>query len=164
MCKMSFERIKKNKIKKGKGTGFFCEINKIDNFPFKYGLFTNYHVLNEYNLKEGNIINIEFYDKLSYKNKKIELDDKRKVYTNQKMDYTCVEIYKSDNINKYFKIDPILFTDDKNSINDSDIFILQYPKCNELSFSFSYGKILSLKDNQIIHSTSTDEGHLDHQL
>ena len=50
MCKISFERIE-DKIIKGKGTGFFCEIS--GNFPIKYGLFTNNHVLNEYNLKLG---------------------------------------------------------------------------------------------------------------
>ena len=36
MCKISFERIEKNIIKKGKGTGFFCQINKNDYFPIKY--------------------------------------------------------------------------------------------------------------------------------
>ena len=35
---------------------------------------------------------------------------------------------------------------------------MQYPKCNELSFSFSYGKITSLEDNQILHNASTDNG------
>jgi len=29
------------------------------------------------------------------------------------MDYTCIEIRKSDDIKKYFKIDQILFTDYK---------------------------------------------------
>ena len=42
MCKISFETIDG---KKGKGSGFFCEIDI--NFPFKYALFTNNHVLNE---------------------------------------------------------------------------------------------------------------------
>ena len=82
MCKIYFEKIENNKenneIKEGTGTGFFCEIDKIENFPFKYGLFTNYHVLNEYNLKKEYII-IEFYDKSSYKKNKIKLDDKRKI-------------------------------------------------------------------------------------
>ena len=41
MCKIIYERIEDNEIKKGKRTGFFCEI---DNFPIKYGLFTNNHV------------------------------------------------------------------------------------------------------------------------
>ena len=41
---------------------------------------------------------------------------------------------------------------------NNDIFILQFPKVNNLSFSFSCGKIFSLKDNNIIHSASTDDG------
>jgi len=43
-------------------------------------------------------------------------------------------------------------------LKDNDIFILQFPKVNDLSFSFSYGKILSLKDNEIKHTASTDIG------
>ena len=49
MCKIIYEKIEKDGIKEGKGTGFFCEI---DNFPIKYALFTNNHILNEYNLKK----------------------------------------------------------------------------------------------------------------
>ena len=162
MCKISFERIenKENKIIKGKGTGFFCEIN--GNFPIKYGLFTNNHILNEYNLKLGSTIYFEYFSKSksNYTKKELKLDDNRNIYTNKKLDYTCIEIFKSDkinDINNYFKIDPILFTNNK-ILKDSDIFILQYPKNNELNFSFSYGKILSLKENLMIHSASTDEG------
>ena len=83
---------------------------------------------------------------------------KRRVFTNNELDYTCIELLESDNINDYFKIDPKLFKYDKNKLIDNDIFILQYPKVNDLLFSFSYGKILSLKDNKIIHNTSTDNG------
>ena len=43
-------------------------------------------------------------------------------------------------------------------MKDNDIFILQYPRVNDSSFSFSYGKILSYKDNEIKHSASTDNG------
>ena len=57
----------------------------------------------------------------------------------------------------YFKIDSNIFEYDKNNLKDNDIFILQFPIGNDLSFS--YGKILSLKDNKILHSASTDEGY-----
>ena len=56
----------------------------------------------------------------------------------------------------FFKIDPNLFKYDKNFLKENDIFILQYPKGNDLSFS--YGKILSLDNGIIRHSTSTDNG------
>ena len=149
MCKIAFESIEDNQIKRGNGTGFFCEI---DNFPIKYALFTNNHVLNENCIKVGNIINIEYNNK----GKTIEIDDKRRVFTDKELDYTCIEIYESDGIEDYFKIDPILFTDNRNSIINSNIFILQYPEGNELCFS--YGKIKLIKDNNIIHSASTKEG------
>ena len=49
MCKIIYEKIENNEIKLGKGSGFFCEI---DNFPIKYALFTNNHVLNENDIKK----------------------------------------------------------------------------------------------------------------
>ena len=136
MCKIFYEKIENNEIKKGKASGFFCEI---DEFPIKYGLFTNNHVLDENDIKKGKIINIECLNELSYIKKKIKLDGKRRVYTNIELDYTCIEIYQSDGFKDYFKIDPILFNN-KKYLNNSDIFILQYPDGNELSFS--YGKVL----------------------
>ena len=57
MCKIKYEKYEDNKIKKGIGSGFFCEL---DNYPIKYVLFTNNHVLDEDNIKIGNTINIEY--------------------------------------------------------------------------------------------------------
>ena len=153
MCKIIYEKIEKDGIKEGKGTGFFCEI---DNFPIKYALFTNNHVLDEYALKTKKTIYIEYYEDSKYKDKKIEINDKRRVFTNNELDYTFIEINELDNIKNYFKIDPILYINENNSLQNSDIFILQYPKGNELSFS--YGKITSIEDNNIIHSASTEDG------
>ena len=152
ICKISYEKVIDNEIQKGKGTGFFCEI---DNNPIKYALFTNNHVLNETDIKLGNIINIEYYNNNSYIKKKIEINGKRKVFTNKDLDYTCIELNELDDIKNYFTLDPILFNN-KNSLKNSDIFILQYPLGNELSFSC--GKILSLEKNIITHSASTREG------
>jgi len=53
MCKISAE---KDNGEKGKGSGFFCEI---DNFPIKYALFTNNHILNKSNIEIGKTINFE---------------------------------------------------------------------------------------------------------
>ena len=148
MCKINYEKIEDNKIKTGKATGFFC---KIDNFPIKYGLFTKHHILNENDIKVEKTINIEYNNE----KKKIKIDEKRRTYTDKELDYTWIELYEWDNINDYFEIDPILFKN-KKSIKNSEIFILQYPEGNELSFS--YGKIISLEDDNIIHSASTEEG------
>jgi len=157
MCKISFEN---DKGEIGKGSGFFCEI---DNFLIKYALFTNNHVLNESNIEIGKKINFECLLRKSIFNssyntikKKLKITDKRKVFTNKELDYTCIELFKSDGIIDYFKIEPKLFINDKNNLKDNDIFILQFPNGNDLSFS--YGKIISLTKDKIIHNSSTDDG------
>ena len=157
MCKITFNKIEDKQIIEGTATGFFCEIN---NFPIKYALFTNNHVLDEFNTKLEKYINIECLQKINnsyeFVYKKIKIDSKRKIYTNINLDYTCIELYESDGINHFFQIDPIILTEDKNLLNNTDIFILQYPKGDKISFS--YGKVLLLKDNKLVHSASTEEG------
>ena len=94
MCKISFEI---EKGEKGKGSGFFC---KIDKFPIKYALFTNNHVLNESNIEIGSKIHFEYLEfqksllNSSYKSSKKELKiiQNRKVFTNKELDYTCIEL------------------------------------------------------------------------
>ena len=153
MCKISFEKIINFKLQKGLGTGFFCEMN---NFPIKYALFTNNHILNEESIKLGKVINFQYYDNSLNKEKSILINNKRKIITSKKLDYTCIELNEIDGIKHFFKIDPILLNNYKNLLQNSDIFILQFANGDELSFS--YGKILSIEDSNIIHSASTEEG------
>ena len=156
MCRIEYERINNNKIEKGKGTGFFCEISD-KNTPIKYCLFTNNHVLNQANIEVGNIINFEYYKDGKYEIKEIKIDENRKTYTNGALDYTCIEILESDGIKHFFKIDPYLNKcEDTNYLKDNEIFILQYPLGNEICISF--GRILSIEDNKIKHSASTNKG------
>ena len=54
MCKITFEMLGGGE---GKGSGFFCEI---DNFPIKYALITNNHVLDEINIEVGKTIHFEY--------------------------------------------------------------------------------------------------------
>ena len=93
MCKISYETIDGQK---GKGSGFFCEIDI--NFPFKYALFTNNHVLDESNIEIGNIIHFEYLDfkKSLYIEKEIKITDKRKVFANKDLDYTFSELLEKD--------------------------------------------------------------------
>ena len=105
MCKISFET---EKGEKGKGSGFFCEIDK---FPIKYALITNNHVLNESNIEIGSKIHfeyLEFHKSLinsSYKSskKEIKITQNRKVFINKDLDYTCIEIFESDGIKDFLK-------------------------------------------------------------
>jgi len=76
VCKILYKNIIDNEIMKGKGTGFFW---KLDKYPIKYALFTNNHILNENDIKLGNVINIEYYNYNSIIAKKIEINEKRKI-------------------------------------------------------------------------------------
>ena len=157
MCKIYYEDEKGNK---GKGSGFFCQINL--DFPIKYALFTNNHVLNELNLEIGNTIYFEYFSKSIFSNscslvkKQIKITENRKVFTNKELDYTCIELFKADGIVDFFKIEPKIFKYDLNNLNNNDIFILQFPNGNDLSFS--NGKIVSINHNIIKHSASTESG------
>ena len=142
MCKI--------RIKNKKATGFFCKI-KDENIPFKKALFTNNHILNEECLKIKEVISLEYLKKI----KKIEITENRRVITDRNLDYTCIEIFDSDNIKKFFNIEKIIF-DKKDSLKNKEIFILQYALGRELSYSS--GKILDIKDNIIMHNASTENG------
>ena len=149
ICKINFENLKDGKKVTGFGTGFFCALDDKD-IPFSKALFTNNHILNE------NIIQINKQIEYEYCGNKntITITKNRKVFTNEELDYTCIEILEIDNINNFFNIDKSFFND-INSLINKEIFILQYPKGN---LSFDKGKILNIKNNKIMHSVSTGTG------
>ena len=61
ICKIIYEKLEDNKIKKEKEVDFFV---KQLIFQKKYALFANNHKLNENELKIGKIINVEFLKNL----------------------------------------------------------------------------------------------------
>ena len=150
----------------GTGTGFFCEIDN-KSIPIKKALFTNYHVLNESNSKEivnFDIINTVITDQkyiIEYKGKEIKVNDGRKKIYNKDLDYTCIEIYDTDDITDFFQIDYQFLNSSKIKCLKKEIIILQYPLGKELSFSM--GKILDIKIQDksydvIKHNASTKSG------
>ena len=151
MCKILSKKLVNGKIENINGTGFFVELDLKD-IPFKKCLITNNHVLNENDIKINKEIKFE-YQKI---NKTIKITDKRKTYTNKNLDYTCIEIFDNDEINEFFRIDPDIVEYPVEVYKDKDIFILQYPKGKDLSFS--EGKILGFRDDTIIHNCSTYKG------
>ena len=100
MCKIGSQKIKNGKLENVSGNGFFLELNNED-IPFKKCLITNNHILDENDIKINEKIKLEYRKK----EKPIEITKDRKVYTNEKLDYTCIEIYDEDEIEQYFKID-----------------------------------------------------------
>ena len=149
VCKIIFETIKDGEQLKGCGTGFFCEISD-KNIPFNKALFTNNHILDENSLQINEEIEIEYCEKT----KIIEITKDRRVFTDKNLDYTCIEILDTDNINKFFHIDKSSFND-KKSLKNKEIMILQYPYGK---LSHDIGKIFEIKNNRIEHSVSTTNG------
>ena len=129
------------------GTGFFCEIND-DNIPFKKALFTNNHVLNESYIKNNKIIELEYLKE----KKKIEITKNRKKFTSEIYDYTCIEIFDTDKIKKFFEIDKSII-ENKNSVKNMEIFILQYSHGGELFYS--NGIITDIENEIIEHTANT---------
>ena len=153
MCKINFQKEKDGLLINSTGTGFLCEIND-DNIPFKKALFTNNHVLNENSIK----INKEIEFECMGKKNKILITENRKIFTNDELDYTCIEVFDTDKIinNNFFSIDKTIFNN-KNNLIGTEILILQYPKTKELSFA--KGEILNIEEeDKILHSASTKYG------
>lgn len=132
-------------------TGFFLYINN-KNIPFNKCLLTYLDGLNLYEIRRGGKIEIMFQNE----KKIIIINYKRRIYQNQWIPYTCIEILNEDNIKQFFEID--------NNINlnkDKGIIRLQYfdiKKGKELSYI--YGKIISIDENQINYTLSPKVGSL----
>ena len=84
--------------------------------------------------------------KFEYKNniKRIKIKEDRKTYTNKELDYTCIEIFDEDKIEEFLKIDKIIINNSIEFYKNKEIFILQYPNGNELTF-FRWNKIRNSK-------------------
>jgi len=130
-------------------SAIFCEIND-DDIPFKKALFTNNHILNEKSININKEIKFEYCKE----EKIINISKNRRVIARKELDYTCIEIFDTDKINKFFKIDENIINN-KDTLKNKEIFILQYPS-GELSHDS--GKILDIKNDILIHSVSTDKG------
>ena len=143
ICKIKYSSLKEEQI--NSGNGFFCEINN-DAIPFKKALFTNYHILNEKDIDINKEIIFEIYNE----ERKVLISNNRKVFTNKELDFTCIEIFDTDNINKFFRIDENIFNN-KNSLKNKEIFTLQY---SNGKLYHAFGIILDIQNNIIKHSVS----------
>jgi len=80
-------------------------------FPFKLTLFTNNHILDKSDLKIGKEILIDYFQKSFFSSsyqkvsKSIIINEKRKTFTNKELDYTCIELFDSDEIKDFLEIE-----------------------------------------------------------
>ena len=127
------------------GTGFFCIIPYLGKV-----LFTNNHVLNKNSINEGEIIKCRYKDEL----KKFEIKNRR-CYTNEDLDYTCIQILDEDKIEDFFEIENENSNDSK-EYNGEDIALPQYPKGGPLKINA--GCLVKIEGNQIFHYVTTFKG------
>ena len=141
-----------------KGTGFFCRVPYPDKNHYINCLVTNNHVIDEPYLDKNKSI------ELSINNNKIEKIikiDNRRVYTNKLYDTTIIEIFEEkDDIKDFLDIDFDLNGEIlKNQYTNKSIYVLQYPKNENVSVSYGIIKNIDLSNNyDILHLCSTDIG------
>ena len=152
MCKIISKKTENGKLEYCIGSGFFLKFD-YKGIPFEKCLITNYHVISGAGAKDDIRINYQNHGKSieMTKNRK-----ERKIFTDKYLDYCLIELFDDDDFQNFFKIDQDLINKGLNVFKDHDIFILQYPNGNELSFSF--GKVLSISDKKLRHNCSTTYG------
>ena len=155
-------------VKGSTGTGFFSKI-PYQNKELKV-LITNNHVLDEYEIKYNKIIVYSLNDNENNK-KFIEINNNRKIYINEILDVTIIEINENqDDIHDYIELDDEI--DIKQSMNlnketiiklykniysGKSIYILNY--LNGKNIVVSYGLLFKInEENGIIHKCNTDLG------
>jgi hypothetical protein len=135
-------------LTKGFGSGFFCKIPYTeDNNHLIPVLITCNHVLSKDLIKKNNINII-----LNGQDKTISLNQ-RKIWTDEKIDFTCIEIKeKEDNIYTFFNLDDNIFTNEFYLTANVIIYGMQN------SLVFSNGIIKNNKDGIILYTCNTYPG------
>ena len=143
----------KIKIGNKDGTGFFAKIPY--QLKYKNVLITNNHILKKDDLKIGNIIKISINNEKEYK--KINIDEKRLILTDDKKDVTIIEIKEKDNINNFIEVDERY---NQENIDDryrnESLYVLNYPKGENIVVSF--GLLKNIENYNISHLCSTEPG------
>ena len=152
----------------GNGTGFFTKIPYGSKFlPV---LITNNHVINNNDISNKKTISLYLNnDKIT---KTIKLDKNRKIYTDEQLDVTIIEIKENeDNLNnKYLELDDEIISyfklnkkENPNYINNiysnKSIYLINYPEDNDVAVSYGKPPILDeLNKSKIYHYCTTKEG------
>ncbi len=140
-------------LTKGFGSGFFCKIPYTeDNNQLIPALITCNHVISK-DLIKTNSINII----LNGQTKTLSLSQ-RKIWTDKKIDFTCIEIKeKEDNIYSFFKLDDNVFTNELYLNQNVLIYGINNNKIGS-KLVFSNGIIKNSKDYNFAYTCNTCPG------
>ena len=123
-------------IEGNNGTGFFIEVS-YNNKLYKL-LITNYHILKEKDIIEGNKINISLNNEKIFK--EIKIDSNRKTYINKILDITIIEIKDKDKIDNFLLLDDYIINDDISNYNNiyknESLYILNYMDGKDIYASY----------------------------
>ena len=121
---------------------------------------TNRHVIDEEYIKKNKEIQLTLNNDKEEKKIKInEINGNRAIYiSNEELDTTIIEIKPDDKISEdsYLDIDENISTDLNNYYNKESVYIIHYPKSEEVKVS--YGIINDIADNNINHFCCTENG------
>ena len=147
MKKMLYYKGQKSTCKiikdKETGIGFFCKINLNGN-KMRF-LLTNNHILNKYSLIFENQIKCE----TQKKGFTLLISQERRFFTNEKLDYTVIEMFEYDEIESFFEIQN---SDEKITLNEK-IGIIEYL---DDKIKIKTGKIKEINDLEIKHDINED--------
>ena len=139
------------------GTGFICNITNEDNSFSLPALLTCNHILKNNDIILGNVIKLEFNDKI----KTIKIHKLRTTYTSEKYDTTIIEINKIDNFNQndLLRIDKNIFNKELSKYyKKRQIYLIHYPKGKEMKYSCDLIKTIEEDNFTVNHLCSTDTG------
>ena len=141
----------------GHGARFFCNISNSWH-PMKV-FMTNNHVLNREDISIGKKIKFTINnDKINYE---IQIDEARKIYTDEKYDITIIEIKENDKLEEisFFDIDERIFNENFNkTFKNMQIYILHYPKGNKLEYSIGLIQGINEDNYTIRHLCDNSSG------
>ena len=142
-------------LKNGYGTGFFCKIPYPNDEHLFKCLITNNHVLKKNFFETNNEIKLEI-DNISYS---IDLNINRKIWTNEEIDYTIIEIKKEDNIEYFLTYDDNITRKSFSYKDYKDEGIIVPTFMENRQLETDKGKVILSSNNFLFfHNLNTDEG------
>ena len=142
-------------LKNGYGTEFFCKIPYPNDEHLFKCLITNNHVLKKNFFETNNEIKLEI-DNISYS---IDLNINRKIWTNEEIDYTIIEIKKEDNIEYFLTYDDNITRKSFSYKDYKDEGIIVPTFMENRQLETDKGKVILSSNNFLFfHNLNTDEG------
>ena len=152
ICKIKIKKLNKT------GTGFLIKLTK-NNKPF-YCLMTCEHVIEKKYFNSNTEIDL-YYNYETEKRKIILNKNKRyiKDFLHLNIDGMIVEILESDKISDDYFLSPNTdYINGYSQFINKKIFIFQYPKNEDLSYSKGIIESHNLENNEFTHKASTEAG------